>query len=167
MAIKSYILTKTFDSPCVQVTGMAHRPQALRAKRFLKDQIIQGELKHANNKPAFVLVAGTFVIPVSVLREITSKDITSNASGGTSKEEGEKKPIKLPPVNKVKYVDGVFFGAILGVGVTFLAEKQGWIPAEENAKKNKIIGALIGSAVGMYAVYRYKTLKTDKKDEKE
>jgi len=167
MAVKSYILTQTFKSPCVQVTGVAHKPQQIRFKTFQKGEIVRGELKHANNQPAFVLVAGALVIPVSVLKEVTTADINksgADGSGSSSSSAEKPKTIKMPSVDRVKIIDGVFLGALVGVGGAFLAEKQKWLPFPE--KKNKIIGAAIGAAIGVYIVYRIKAYKKEKtKDE--
>ena len=163
MAIESYILTQNFKSPCVQVTGVPHSPQAIRFKTFLKGQIVKGEMKHANNQPAFILVGGKLIIPANIVKKITTQDITSNASGAT--EDGEKKPLKLPNINKFKYIDAVIMGAALGVGFVFLAEKQKWIETEE--KKNKVYGGLLGAGIGLYALYRYKAHLAEKPKETE
>ena len=155
MALKSYIVTQDFKSPVVRVTGMPHKPQDIRFKRFRKGDIIKGELKHANNEPAFILVGGACVVPLNVVKELVTKEITSNAEGTE-----EKKPIKITPKEgpRMKYLDAVIIGAALGVGGAYLAEKQGWIAMPD--KKNKIYGALIGAAVGLYFVYRFKLNKS-------
>jgi hypothetical protein len=162
MALKSYIVIADIKTPYVQGTGVPHRPQEVRFKLIRKGEIIKGELKHANNKPAFVLVNGTLVVPLSAVKELVTKDITSNADG-TAKDE--KTPIKLPSVNKVKYIDALIVGALLGVGGAYLSEKQGWLG--EPDKKNKIYGALIGGAVALYGLYRYKAYLKDKPKDKE
>lgn len=154
MALKSYIVTQNFKSPVVRVTGMPHKPQEIRFKQFRKGDIIKGELKHANNQPAFILVGGACVVPLSVVKELVTKEIVSNANGGE-----EQKPIKITPKEgpRMKYMDAVVIGGVLGAGAAFLAEKQGWIAMPD--KKNKIYGALIGAAVGLYFVYRFKLNK--------
>lgn len=154
MALKSYIVTQNFKSPVVRVTGMPHKPQEIRFKQFRKGDIIKGELKHANNQPAFVLVGGACVVPLSVVKELVTKEIVSNANGTE-----EQKPIKITPKEgpRMKYMDAVVIGGVLGAGAAFLAEKQGWIAMPD--KKNKIYGALIGAAVGLYFVYRFKLNK--------
>ena len=113
MALKSYIVIADIKTPYVQGTGVPHRPQEVRFKLIRKGEIIKGELKHANNKPAFVLVNGTLVVPLSAVKELVTKDITSNADGTPT---DDKKPMKLPSVNKVKYIDALVVGALLGVG---------------------------------------------------
>ena len=162
MALKSYIVIADIKTPYVQGTGVPHRPQEVRFKLIRKGEIIKGELKHANNKPAFVLVNGTLVVPLSAVKELVTKEITSDADG-TSKES--KQPIKLPSVNKVKYIDALIVGALIGVGGAYLSEKQGWLG--EPDKKNKIYGALIGGAVALYGLYRYKAYLKDKPKDKE
>ena len=162
MALKSYIVIADIKTPYVQGTGVPHRPPEVRFKLIRKGEIIKGELKHANNKPAFVLVNGTLVVPLSAVKELVTKDITSNADGTPT---DDKKPMKLPSVNKVKYIDALVVGALLGVGGAYLSEKQGWLG--EPDKKNKLYGALIGGAVALYGLYRYKAYLKDKPKDKE
>jgi hypothetical protein len=162
MALKSYIVISDIRTPYVQGTGVPHRPQEVRFKLIRKGEIIKGELKHANNKPAFVLVNGALVVPLSAVKELVTKDVSSGADGSTT---GEKKPIKLPSINKIKYIDALIVGALVGVGGAYLSEKQGWLG--EPDKKNKIYGALIGGAVALYGLYRYKAYLKEKTKEKE
>jgi len=162
MALKSYIVIADIKTPYVQGTGVPHRPQEVRFKLIRKGEIIKGELKHANNKPAFVLVNGTLVVPLSAVKELVTKDITSNADGTPT---DDKKPMKLPSINKIKYIDALIVGALLGVGGAYLSEKQGWLG--EPDKKNKLYGALIGGAVALYGLYRYKAYLKDKPKDKE
>ena len=58
MALKSYIMTSDVKAPYVTATGLAHNPSEIRLKKYRRGQIVKGELKHANNKPAFLLVDG-------------------------------------------------------------------------------------------------------------
>jgi len=162
MALKSYIVISDVKTPYVQATGVPHRPQQVRFKLIRKGEIIKGELKHANNKPAFVLVNGALVVPLSALKELVTKEVSSEFEGAAT---SEKKPIKLPSINKVKYVDALIVGALAGVGGAYLMEKQGWLG--EPDKKNKLYGALIGGAVALYGLYRYKAFLKDKSKEKE
>jgi hypothetical protein len=160
MALKSYILTQDFKSPIVRVTGIPHRPQEIRFKLFKKGDLVKGELKHANNQPAFVLVDGVLVLPVNVVREVVSKDVMSSADATiTNKEEtGEKAPTETKKTEviitkpKLGYIDGIVIGAVVGVIGAYVAEKQGWIAQPD--KKNKIYGAAIGAAAGIYLIYR-------------
>lgn len=159
MALESYIFTQAFSAPYVIATGNGRNPQAVKAKRFQKNEIVQGELKHSQNKPAFILVGGRLVVPLEVVKKVVAEDIKSSADGSAPKEP--KKPITLAnTAPKIKYIDAVVFGAILGVAGVYLAEKQGWIQVPE--KKNKIYGAIIGAAAGVYLVYRYKVSQAEK-----
>jgi hypothetical protein len=157
MALKSYIVTQNFKSPIVRVTGMPHKPQEIRFKKFIKGDIIKGELKHANNQPAFILVGGACVVPLNVVKELVTKEIVSDANGEST--EANKKEVKIVPNQgpRMKYLDAVIIGGALGAGAAFLAEKQGWIAMPD--KKNKIYGAVIGAAIGLYMVYRFKLNK--------
>ena len=157
MAIESYILTKSVDAPYVKITGMPHRPQEVRFKRLQKGEIVKGELKHANNKPAFVLVAGVLVVPIDAVKKLVTKEIVSNVEA----EKKESQPVKeviAKTIPKLKYIDTIVIGAILGVGgaflVEFLSKKNNWGLVAD--KKNKLYGAGIGAAVGVYLLYRFK-----------
>ena len=81
MAKESFVVTKDFKTPFVQVTGMPHKPQALKFKTFRKGEIINGELKHVNNKPAFIMVGGQLVVPIEAVQRVVTKEVTSNAEG--------------------------------------------------------------------------------------
>lgn len=153
MALKSYIVTQDFKSPYVRVTGLPQKPQEIRFKQFKKGEIVNGELKHSNNQPAFVLVKGTLVLPLSVIKELVTKEVSHSAEGSAEKPKEEKKMITIQP-SKVKYVDAMIVGALAGFGLVFLAEKQGWIVSVD--KKNKIYGAVGGALAGLYLTYRYK-----------
>ena len=93
MALKSYILTKDFKSPYVTATGLPHNPSAIKFKQFRRGEVVNGEMKHANNKPAFVLVNGVLVVPLDVVKELVTKDVVSHADGKGSIKE--KTPPKL------------------------------------------------------------------------
>jgi hypothetical protein len=159
MALKSYQLTQNFRSPYVVATGLPHKPQQIKFKTFRKGDVVKGELKHANNEPAFVLVAGTLVIPVSMVKEVVTKDIdTSNfddkksSDSSSEKKTDEKIVIKKTP--NIKYIDALLIGAVVGFAGVYLAEKQNWITSIDN--KNRIYGAIGGAALGAYIVYRIK-----------
>lgn len=159
MAQKSYIITNDFKAPYVQITGIPHNPQVIKMKKFRKGDIIKGELKHANNKPAFILVNGVIVVPLDVVKELVTKAVVSNADGQDSKSDKSKiKTISVPTNPKVKYGDAIIIGAILGVAGAFVAEKQGWIA--EPDKKNKLYGAAIGALAASYIVYRTNNAKS-------
>jgi len=164
MALKSYIITHDVDSPYVVATGLPHHPQSVKLKRFRKGQIVKGELKHANNKPAFLLVNGVCVIGLDVVKELVTKDIKSNADGSPSPStEVAKvvdKTIGLSKNNsnyKVRYIDAMLVGAVVGFGLTYLAEYKGLIATPD--KKYKLYGAIGGAVLAGYLVYRKKTQK--------
>lgn len=152
MALKSYVVTQDFKSPWVRMTGRPNKPQELRFKLFKKGEIVNGEMKHANNQPAFVLVKGVLMLPLSVVKEVITKDVSVSAEGGEEKKDTKK--ISLQSMSKVKYVDAIVIGAIIGAGAVFLAEKQGWLVSPD--KKNKVYGAIGGALLGTYLVYRTK-----------
>jgi len=155
MAQKSYIITHDFNAPYVQVTGIPHKPQEVKAKRFRKGDIIRGELKHANNKPAFILVGEGCIVPLNVVRELTTKAIGGTTTPSqTSSFDGtpKTKKVSLPTNPKVRYADAMVIGAILGAVGVYVAEKQGLIG--EPDKKYKLYGAIAGAVLGAYLVYR-------------
>jgi len=155
MAQKSYIFTRDYKSPMVVATGMAHNPQAVKFKKFQKGEIVRGELKHANNKPAFLLVNGVCVVPLDIVKELVTKEVVSNASGGST--EPKVKKVKVATNPKVRYADAMILGAIVGIVGVYVAEKQGWIA--EPDRKYKLYGALGGAALAAYVVYRTNNAK--------
>lgn len=161
MALKSYILTNDYKAPYVTATGLAHNPSAIRFKQFRKGEIIKGEMKHANNKPAFILVNGVCVVPLDVVKELVTKEVISHADGESSIKEkvvstlGGSSAKNANP--KVRYIDALLIGAIVGFAGVILAEKQGWIA--EPDKKYRLYGAVGFGALAMYIVYRSKTQK--------
>lgn len=170
MALKSYILTNDYKAPYVTATGLPHNPSAIRFKQFKRGDIIKGEMKHANNKPAFILVNGVAVVPLDVVKELVTKEVVSHIDGeGSIKEKitekigGSSKKNTNP---KVRYMDALLLGALVGFVGVYLAEKQGWIA--EPDKKYRLYGAIGGGALAMYVVYRSKsqpkklTVKNDK-----
>ena len=167
MAIKSYIVTQDFKSPWVQITGRPDRPQAIKFKNFRRGDIIKGELKHANNRPAFILVEGALVVPLEVVKELVTKEIVSDASGES--KSNLPKPIDVMKVSsnpKVQYIDAAIIGAAIGFGGVYFAEKKGWLPPETD-KKMKIYGAIGGALLGAYLVYRFKSSKAAEKKQTE
>ena len=165
MALKSYIMTKDFKSPYVTSTGLPHNPQAIKFKQFRKGDVVNGEMKHANNKPAFVLVKGVCVVPLHVVKELVTKDVVSHADGQGSVKPSVSQSItsnlgssKKNTNPKVAYADALLLGAVVGFGGVVLAEKQGWIT--EIDKKYRIYGAVGVGLLAMYLVYRKKTQKS-------
>lgn len=153
-----FVATTDFVSPYVVATGMPHKPTRICKKQFRKGDIITGEIKTANGKPSFVLHKGVMVVPFSCVKQVITKDIqVSNFDNKVIKDTNPKVEVKVPttPKDKKKQMfDMVLLGAIVGFGGTILAEKQGWLNAEE--KKNRLYGAMIGAFLGGYYIYRQK-----------
>jgi hypothetical protein len=161
MALKSYILTNDYKAPYVTATGLPHNPSAIRFKQFRKGEIIKGEMKHANNKPAFILVSGVCVVPLEAVKELVTKDVISHTDGEGSIKNKIKASVggssKANSNPKVRYIDALLLGSLVGFGGVMLAEKQGWVSLPD--KKYRLYGALGVGALAMYIVYRGKTNK--------
>jgi len=169
MALKSYVLTQDFATPYVIATGRPHNPQQIKVKKFRKGDIVKGELKHANNQPAFVLVQGTLVLPLEVIKELVTKAIVDNNTPPipvdlveNSNFDGDgvmSKKTPLTPLKssnpKVNYIDSMIIGGLLGLGAMYLVKRQNWI--EEFDKKYYLYAGLIGAVAGVYVVYRTKS----------
>jgi|LakMenEpi03Aug12_release.lakeMendotaPanAssembly.Ray.scaffolds.fasta_scaffold03477_13 hypothetical protein len=151
MAQKTYQVIKNFKTPFVVATGVAHRPQQIKFKSFKKGDMVKGELKHANNKPAFVLVGGALVMPLDSIKEVVTKDIVSNATGDEKKTTEAKTTIKVA-TSKLTIMDSALVGALLGVVAVHIANKKNWIVVPE--KINFLYGGLAGAFLGGYLVYR-------------
>jgi hypothetical protein len=154
-----FVAIQDFVTPLVVATGQPHRPTQILKKKFQKGQIITGEIKTANGKPSFVLHKGTMMIPLSVIKQVITKDIQIGSDGTKSEiaktnPKVEVKLVKTQDQKNKQYVDGVIVGAILGFGGVILAEKQGWIGVVD--KKTRITGMVVGAIIGCYAVYRFK-----------
>ncbi len=176
MALKSYVLTQDFATPYVIATGMAHNPQQIKVKKFKKGDIVKGELKHANNQPAFVLVQGTLVLPLEVIKELVTKAIIDNDTppipiedlDSSSKKSDDvvvsKKKSNLMPLKstnpKVNYIDSMIIGGIVGLGAMYLVKRQNWI--EEFNNKYYLYAGLVGASLGAYIVYRVRSSKAEK-----
>jgi hypothetical protein len=147
---KNYIITHDFKSPYVMATGIPHNPNKILFRRYKKGQIVTGVLIEANGKPAYVLSEGYFTIPLSNIKEMVTKDVSYSVEGDKSKKAD---PI-LPKVNnpKLKYMDAVIIGGIVGAVVVFIAQKRNWIAEQDHMYK--AYGAGIGAALGLYVVYR-------------
>ena len=161
---KAYIVKENFKAPFVVATGIAHKPQRVEYKPFRKGQIIKGEMKLNNGKPAFILVGGIVPVECKFVNELSQKEITtggsntentSNASGGSEKQMNQ---VDLKPTNpKVKYIDAMLIGALVGAVAVHFAEKKGYIPVPD--QKNKLYGALAGALLSWYIVYRQQANK--------
>ncbi len=172
MAIKNYVLTQDYNAPFVVATGHPKNPQQIRTKLFKKGDVVKGELKHANNQPAFILVNGVLVIPVNIIKEVTTKAVIEDDKITTSEEtpkvEEKKEETVIKPITKslkssnprVKYMDAILLGGLVGMIGVYVANKQGWIA--ETDRKHYIYGGLAGAALGMYVIYRFQPTKTTK-----
>jgi hypothetical protein len=147
---KTYVLTQDFKAPYVVATGMAHKPSKIMLRKYQKGEVIEGQLIISKGQPNIVLVSGVIPIPVSVLREVVTKEIVSNATGDV-KQTPNKVTIKK---TSTRYLDAGIVGAVAGIAAVYLAEKKGWIAVPD--KKNKLFGAAIGAALAMYVIYRKK-----------
>ncbi len=158
MAKKTYIATHDFKAPYVEVTGMPHNPQQVKFKTFRKGQQFRGELKHANNKPAFILAENNAIVGLDTVKEIFTKQVGMiNPANEISAFDGstppsETKKVSVPTNPKVRYMDAMLLGALVGLIGVVIAEKQGWI--SEPDKKYKLYGALGGAIAAAYIVYR-------------
>jgi len=155
---KSYIITKDVKSPVVVSGQTAHKQAQIRFKNFRRGQIVQGELKHSGNQPAFVLVGRTCIIPLDSVKELQGKDIKTSSFFGTDMDV-KKPPTVIKVENpKIKYLDAIIIGGLAGFLIVHLAEKQGYItPNEETPKQYRMYGALGGALIGLYLVYRQST----------
>lgn len=156
---KTYIITKDVKVPIVVNSGQAHRPAQVRYKTYRKGEMVQGELKHSNNKPAFVLVGQMGVVPLNCIQEVTSVPVTSSADGTGEKKEDKKVEVKKD--SKVQYGDAMIIGALVGFVGVFMAQKYGYLDQEN--KKFRLYGALGGGLLGVYWVYRNKNTKKEVK----
>lgn len=171
MAFKSYVLTQDFATPYVVATGMPNNPQQIKVKKFRKGDIIKGELKHANNQPAFVLVGKTLVIPLEVIKELVTKaiidndtppipvDVIHDSSFEDTIVKDKKSAISALKSEdpKVNYIDSMIIGGIVGLGAMYLVKRQNWI--EEFDKKYFLYASLAGAIAGAYIVYRTRSSK--------
>lgn len=159
---KSYVVTEDMKTPLVRMTGHPRNPQRIEYKEFKKGSIVNGVMQYANGKPAFVLVAGALTFPLNTIKEVVTKDVVSNTTGEPTDKDKVANPTTkkdtTPPVNpKVKYIDALLIGAVVGaVGVHF-AEKKGYIPVPD--PKYKLYGAIAGGIIAWYIVYRQQQTK--------
>lgn len=158
MAQKTYIFTHDCKAPYVEITGKPHSPQEIKMLKFRRGDQVKGELKHANNKPAFILGPKNAIIPLDVVKELVTKSVIGDtAAMASSSFTGPKKPVALPTNPKIRYMDAMLIGAGLGLVAVILAEKQGWIAEPDS--KYKWYGAAAGAAAAAYIVYRTSNAK--------
>lgn len=155
---QTYIVTRDFKSPEVYNTGSSYQSAAIGFKKFKKGQIIQGELKHSGGKPAFVLVDRMTVVPLGNIKKMVTVNVvdrTSSATGST--ERVTKEYLKKSKIPKIRYMDAILLGAVVG-GVGFwFAEKKELINVDN--PKAKLYAAVGGAALAFYIVYRHQQNK--------
>ena len=159
--LQTYIVTKPFETPEVYNTGSSHQKAQIGFKRFRKGEIIRGELKLAQGKPAFVLLGRMTIIPLTNIKKLVTKSVVregspfSGADGVKRAADPDyiKKYTQKSKVTKIKYLDAVLVGGVLGGLGFWFAEKKGLIPSTN--PKNKLYAAAAGSALCFYAIYRY------------
>jgi len=152
---KSYVFKQDFKAPYVVATGLPHRPTKIMLKKYKRGQIIQGQMVMAKGKPSVLLVSGVIPIPLTVIREVITKEILqSNASGTPTTSTNVSSAVVLGKKSNTRYIDAAILGAILGLGAAYLAEKQNLLGQPD--KKNKLYGAAIGAVLAMYFIYRKK-----------
>ena len=158
MAQKTYIFTHDCKAPYVEITGKPHMPQEIKMLKFRRGDQVKGELKHAKNKPAFILGPKNAIIPLDVVKELVTKSVVGDTqSMSASSFTGPAKPVAVPTNPKVRYMDAMLIGAGLGIVAVILAEKQGWIAEPDT--KYKWYGAAAGAAAAAYIVYRTSNAK--------
>jgi hypothetical protein len=87
-----------------------------------------------------------------VVKEVITKQIVSNATGTADTQSMPMQVQKVETNPKVKYIDSMLIGAVVGLTGVIVAEKQGWIG--ESDSKYKLYGALVGAIAGAYFVFR-------------
>lgn len=147
---RNFIVTHDFKSPYVMATGIPSNPNKILFRRYKKGQIISGIIIEDKGKPASILSEGYFTIPLSNVKEMITKDVSYSVEG----DKGKKPEPILPKVNnpKLKYMDAVIIGGIVGAVVVFVAQKKNWITEQDHMYK--AYGAGIGAALALYVVYR-------------
>lgn len=156
MAQKTYIFTHDCKAPYVEITGKPHMPQEIKFLKFRKGDQVRGELKHANNKPAFILGPKNAIIPIDCVKELVTKAVvggdkaTMSSFNGNDDQQNKKITVQSNP--KVRYIDAMLVGGAVGLIGVVIAEKQSWIAEPDN--KYKWYGALAGAVAAAYIVYR-------------
>lgn len=165
---KDYIVSHDFKSPYVMSTGIPHKPTKIEFRVFKRGQIVSGVLIMASGRPAYVLSNGTFVLPLSNIKEMTTKSVSHgfDGTGADGKLKTSAPPIKPITNPKVKYLDGILIGTAVGVIVSFIGVKRGWFTAPEGQKwMPYAIGGGVGAALAAYVVYRKNNKQEKKKTE--
>ena len=156
MAQKTYIFTHDCKAPYVEITGKPHMPQEIKFLKFRKGDQVRGELKHANNKPAFILGPKNAIIPIDCVKELVTKAVVggdkATMSSFNGNDDQQNKKITVQSNTKVRYIDAMLLGGAVGLIGVVIAEKQAWISEPDN--KYKWYGALAGAVAAAYIVYR-------------
>lgn len=153
----SFIVTKAVATPYVINTNQAHNPRVIKYKKFKPGDMVTGTIQlNKAGKPDFILVAKTLVIPISAVKELVTQEVVTSNADGKDSDKKIKEFVKSGNP-KTKYIDAGIVGAFIGFGLVWIAEKKQWISVPD--KKNKLIGAALGSAAFMYLVYRIRNTK--------
>jgi len=156
MAKATYVIVRNCKLPSVAIDNRnPHKPNQVSFKTFRKGDIINGEMKHQNNQPAFILSEG-IVVPLYCVKAVVTKEIMSEATGEEKVKAIEKK-VAIETVGKVKYLDYAIVGAVVGCGAVYLAHKKDWI--KNHDKQHYAYGAIAGALLGAYIVYRTKSIR--------
>lgn len=137
-------------------TGIPHKPTKIEFRIFKRGQIVSGVLVEAHGQPAYVLKDGTFVLPLSNIKEMVTKDVSYSVEGDKKKPQTSAYPAPKKPINtKVKYADKVLIGTAVGIIVSFIGVKKNWWTGPEDKKwLPYVIGAGVGAGLGFYWSFR-------------
>lgn len=158
-----YIVTRDFTSP-VAFSGGSHPMMGAQVKqmKFKRGQVIDGVLKtKSDGSPDFIIHKRCVIVPVAAVKELVTKEVLSNAEGGS--DAPKEKKVITESTSKIKYIDSAIIGGAIGFALTYVLEKRGIIPADNPENKiphqNKLIGLAVGAAAGVYYTYK-KNIKT-------
>ncbi len=152
----TYMITHDFKTPYVRSSRNPRNPTEIMFKRFKKGDLISGELIKNGMKPSFILFNGVCVIPLSVAKAVVTKEIVSSADGKEARteplvNETTRKVIETRNP-KVKYLDAILGGALVGLIAVHIANKKAWIKVPNNM--NFAYGAGAGAVLAAYVIYR-------------
>jgi len=156
MTKQSFVIVRDCKLPSVNVNNTnPHRPNQISWRKYRKGMIIHGEIKHENNKPAFIMSEG-IVVPLYCAKAIITKEIVSSATGQEVADAKNKEVIK-EATTKVRYLDSAIVGAVVGCAIVWFANKKQWIKVPQ--KEHYLYGALGGALLGAYIIYRTNNTK--------
>ena len=153
----TYIVTKPFKTPQVLQTPISHSPAQIQWKKFNKGQILSGELKYANGKPAFVLLGKMTIIPLGNIKKLVTTDVVNSNMSGIGPASKTTKEYLAKTAPKIKYMDALILGALVGGVGFYAAEKKGIIKTDN--PKYKLYAAAGGAALAWYIIYRHQNNK--------